>query len=160
MLHYGPNVAEPVSVGNEFLAPEAIRLASKAPRLGTNTLTRATGTRAVGAPWWTQAVTLNEGTNVIIVSGTNSVGEIWSDSFWIYRNANWPFVNTTNTPVGGTTVLYAVTTYNVRGTNNVYTVGRINWTNALTGVGATMALGSQLWNGMTPFLANPRMQQA
>ena len=30
---------------------------------------------------------------------------------------------------------------------------------ALTGVGATMAPGSQLWNGMTPFLAKPRMQQ-
>ena len=34
------------------------------------------------------------------------------------------------------------------------------WSSALTGVGATMALGSQLWKGITPFLAKPRMQQA
>ena len=31
---------------------------------------------------------------------------------------------------------------------------------ALTGVGATMAPGSQWWSGMMPFLAKPRMQQA
>jgi len=32
------------------------------------------------------------------------------------------------------------------------------WSSAETGVGATMALGSQEWKGMTPFLAKPRMQ--
>ena len=33
------------------------------------------------------------------------------------------------------------------------------WSRAETGVGATMAPGSQWWNGMTPFLAKPKMQK-
>ncbi len=31
---------------------------------------------------------------------------------------------------------------------------------ALTGVGATMAAGSQLWSGITAFLANPKRNSA
>jgi hypothetical protein len=33
------------------------------------------------------------------------------------------------------------------------------WSKAETGVGATMAPGSQWWKGMTPFLAKPKRQK-
>jgi hypothetical protein len=32
------------------------------------------------------------------------------------------------------------------------------WSSALTGVGATIAPGSQWWNGITPFFAKPKRQ--
>jgi hypothetical protein len=33
------------------------------------------------------------------------------------------------------------------------------WSSALTGVGATMASGSQLWSGMIPALAKPKRKR-
>ena len=33
------------------------------------------------------------------------------------------------------------------------------WSSALTGVGATIAEGSQLWSGMIAALANPKMNR-
>ncbi len=103
----------------------------------TNALAGVGGTIAASANWNINAISLAVGTNVIVVSGSNSVGTVDSDSVNIIRQAAPPpsvVITTTNQ-----TVVNATTTINVSGTANAETVGELSWTNALNGSAGTIA---------------------
>jgi len=109
----------------------------------TNSLTGMDGTVSAGSTWLISGVGLDVGDNVITVTGTNATGVAHSDSVTIFREAaSQPYVYVTN---ANDTVVYAVNSYDIGGSNNVDVVGLMSWTNSLTGGTGTVSPGSPSW---------------
>ena len=122
----------------------------------TNALAGTGGWRwaIVGGGYWTQAfvAALAVGTNIITVTGTNTAGMANGDSVTIIRQdpPTYPFVDITNQDgvvVGSSSVTIA-------GTNNIYTVGMLQWSNSLTGGSGNCPTGMPWWSISVPIAYN------
>ena len=111
----------------------------------TNSLTGQASTLAAALSWAIPGVTLNVGTNVITVYGTNAYGFVVSSSVTLTRGGvgtGSPFVDVTN-------VNYSVNTFTVAapvgGTNNMQVFGSMRWTNLLSAANGTLAV-APVWS--------------
>ncbi|MDF7825045.1 choice-of-anchor Q domain-containing protein [Pontiellaceae bacterium B12227] len=101
----------------------------------TNTANGVNGTITVsGTTFSTPAFQLSYGPNTITVAGTSAAGYTASDSVTITRSIP-PVVDITT---ADTTVDSSVAAYAIVGTNNVYTVGSLVWTNAANGANGSV----------------------
>jgi hypothetical protein len=99
---------------------------------------------AADSPWRITNVSLAVGTNPISVVGTNLWNQAATDTVVVVRGdvgTGTPVVDITS---GAATVTYDVTHCALDGTNNIHVLGRLRWTNSLTGSGGT-ALAISPW---------------
>ena len=101
----------------------------------SNQLTGVQGFFVSTESWSIANITLDVGTNIIIVLGTNIFGYISSDTVTIIRGGigtGAPYVDITNQ---STAVTYDLLSYTIGGTNNIHVMGVMSWTNSLGGKG-------------------------
>jgi len=109
------------------------------------------GTLAAASPWQVASVSLAYGANLITVSGTNTAGDVGSDTLTItrdYPGGGTPTLAITNTPQ---TVTNAVTTGALGGTANQHVVGRISWANDRGGSGSITSAPNTAWVMLTRY---------
>ncbi len=107
----------------------------------TNSQTTSNGTIEATATWSISGIDLDEGANVITVTGTNAAGTEASASVTITRQApDAPTVSITD-PSGNVTVDNSVTSTNISGTG-ANLAGDVSWTNDLTGAFGTATAGA------------------
>ena len=84
-----------------------------------------------------QNITLDVGSNVIAVTGENSLGDEANDSVTIIRTASLavPFVDVITEDA---IVSFVITEYDIAGTNNANIVGTMSWSNELSGAVGTV----------------------
>jgi hypothetical protein len=103
----------------------------------SNAANGAVATFPATASWTTPALPLAVGANEIIVTGTNLLNKVATDSVIITRGGvgtGEPFVDVTNTPYF---VTYDVLEVPVAGTNNIHVMGTMTASNAANGAVAT-----------------------
>jgi len=103
----------------------------------TNVLTGGSGPFAAQAAWSVPGIALAVGTNLLVASGSNSVGGLASDSVRVVR-VSAPVLDVTNVAA---TVRYSTTAYALGGTGAGLS-GHIRWTNALSGTGGSIPAAS------------------
>ena len=99
----------------------------------SNELTGVTGILDAAPTWSIEDIDINVGANIIVVTGTNLYGDTSSDNVTITRGipgTGVPVVNITNED---SFVTFDVTEYTIDGINNTNVVGRLSWSNELTG---------------------------
>ena len=119
----------------------------------TNVAASAGGSFAADTDWTVLAIPLVVGSNVITVSGTNSVNVSTNDSVIFVRGAagtGVPFVNVLST---NSYFTYDITNATVTGTNNENVVGVMLWTNTVTLESRSFTVASNWTSGVIPLSA-------
>jgi len=101
----------------------------------SNLLTRVHGIMPASQTWEIEDILLDVGHNTIVVYGTNKFGVGAGDMVIISRSPGPPEVAIT-TPSGS--VSNEVTSVNIQGTAGEYVVGRLTWSNELTGAAGSV----------------------
>jgi len=104
----------------------------------SNMLTRVHGIMPASQTWEIEDILLDVGHNTIVVYGTNKFGVSAGDTVIISRSPGAPEVAIT-TPDGS--VSNEVTSINIQGTAGEYVVGRLTWSNELTGTAGSVPAG-------------------
>jgi sulfatase modifying factor 1 len=102
----------------------------------TNLLSGVSGSLSAASSW-SLVAPIALGANMLILSGSNGVGQTASDTVTVTR-VSLPVLDVTNTPVG---VRYSTTNWSIGGVHSGL-VGQLRWTNALTGGNGTVAVVS------------------
>lgn len=103
----------------------------------SNTSIGGSDTLEAESPWTIADIPLLVGTNLIVVFGTNSIGDVDFDTWEVYRRppgSGSPEVVVTSE---NEVVSYDTAFFSVEGTNNVHVIGHMRWTNALNGQAGT-----------------------